>query len=132
MAIGDMPGMPSGPPNVGGGGGIADALGKLAAGNPGVHVMLHAHMPGGGMPPGVTPGIAPVGLGPPPGAFPGAPMRPPGSPGQGFAERAPAPLAAPRGPAGGASKPPPATTSKPPKNRKAQVRAPGPLRGEKM
>lgn len=136
MAIGDLPTTPPGPGgSLGGGGSIGDTLGRLAAGNPGLHVMLHAHMPPGGMPPGVNPGIAPVGLGAPPpgGLLPGAvPVRPPGTPGQGFAEKAPAQMPAPRGPAGGALKPPPATRSAQPRNRKAEVRAPGPLRGEKM
>ena len=134
MAIGDLPGAPPAPgAGAIGGGSIGDALGRLAAANPGGHFALHAHMPPGAMPPGVNPGVAPVGLGPPGPLLPGAvPMRPPGSPGQGFAARPSAPPSAPRSPAGGAPKPPPASVSKPPRNRKAEVRAPGPLRGEKM
>ena len=102
MAIGDLPVNAPGPGASLGGGSIGETLGKLATGNPGLHVMLHAHMPPGGLPPGVNPGVAPVGLGAPGPLLPGAvPMRPPGSPGQGFAEKPPAPAMAPRGPAGG-------------------------------
>ena len=53
MAIGDLPVNAPGPSASLGGGSIGETLGKLATGNPGLHVMLHAHMPPGGLPPGV-------------------------------------------------------------------------------